>query len=334
MKTLRLVLALSLTPTLGAFGSAGSGPWANATYFPGNLDGKYQAAVTGANTAGVLGFALSDGAAPFRTATAGGGAGAATTSTTAVDSSLNYYAIFVNGKTYTGTTWASVNYNNNKVTGTLQGSAATTSTNLSLALSTQLFTNISTTNLPNVSNSVTSQFVTNITTTNFSSNVITSQLFTNTTYTNQTILVTNNGVVTETNIFFTNTTIETVFITNSVQIPTLLTNVTQNLITNAVNLAPTSVTLTNVSTAVLTNQQINTLVISTGVDGAFQANIKSKTGVFTFKGTGELTAPGPVISNTQTNPTLSFDVNGIRVSFSSTSRTATTATTAGTGTGR
>lgn len=299
MKTLRLVLALSLTPTLGAFGSAGSGPWANATYFPGNLDGKYQAAVTGANTAGVLGFALSDGAAPFRTATAGGGAGAATTSTTAVDSSLNYYAIFVNGKTYTGTTWASVNYNNNKVTGTLQGSAATTSTNLSLALSTQLFTNIGTTNIANVSNSIS----------------VVSQLFTNTTFTNQTILVTNNGVVTETNVFFTNTTVQTVFITN----------------TNVVNLPPTTVNLTNVQTAVLTNQQINTLTISTGVDGAFQANIKSKTGVFTFKGTGELTAPGPVISNTQTNPTLSFDVNGIRVSFSSTSSTATTATTTGTG---
>jgi hypothetical protein len=59
-------------------------------------------------------------------------------------------------------------------------------------------------------------------------------------------------------------------------------------------------------------------LISTGVDGAFQASINSKRAVFTFQGPGQLSAPGPVTNGTQVNPTLAFNVNGIRVSFSST----------------
>jgi hypothetical protein len=67
-----------------------------------------------------------------------------------------------------------------------------------------------------------------------------------------------------------------------------------------------------------TNDLINSALISTGVDGAFQASINGKRAVFTFQGPGQLTAPGPVTNGTQASPTLAFNVNGIRVSFSST----------------
>jgi hypothetical protein len=301
MKTLRLVLALSLTPTLGALGGAGPGPWANGTYYPGNLDGKYQAAVSGENTAGVLGFALTDGSPVFRQTTQQQGSTTNTTPTLgsteqrlSLDSSVNYYAIFVNGRTYTGNTVASVSYPNSTVTGVLQGTASATNTTTNNQLVSQLLTNIGSVTLTNVSNSIS----------------VVSQLFTNTTFTNQTTLVTNNGVVTETNVFFTNTTVQTVFITN----------------TNTVNLPPTVVNTTNLQTEFITNQTTTALVVATGVSGAFSAKIKSNQGVFTFKGDGSLTAPGPVISNTQTDSTLSFNVNGLRVSFSGASTIPTTTT--------
>lgn len=228
----------------------GSGPWANATYYPGNLDGKYQAAVFGANVSGVLGFAIRDGAPPFlqsQTQTLAslnsGGSNNAIVSNQqiGIDNSLNYYAIFVNGRTYVGTTAAAINYNNNSVNGTLIGTQPST-----------------------------------ITTTN---PIVVSQLITNVVSTNETITVDNNGAL------FT-------------------TNITYNL--------------TNVETVLTTNSAINATLISTGVDGAFQASVNNKRAVFTFQGPGQLTAPGPVTNGTQVNPLIAFNLNGIRVSFSST----------------
>jgi hypothetical protein len=206
----------------------GSGPWANSTYYPGNLDGKYQAAVSGVNTSGVLGFAIRDGAPPFldvqTQSTSDFSDVIAVNQTIELDRSLNYYAIFVNGRTYIGTTAAAINYDNNSVTGSLLGTQPTTINN-----------------------------------TNFN---ITSQLVTNTSVTGG----------------LTNNTVETVLFTNTIVDPS---------------------------------------VIATGVDGAFQASINSKKGVFTFQGPGQLTSPGPVVSGQQVNPQTAFNVNGIRVSFSS-----------------
>lgn len=304
MSTLRTALFLNFVLIAGALAGAGSGPWANGTYYPGNLDGKYQAAVSGANTAGVLGFALSDGSPVFRQTTqqqqAGGSNSSGAVSTLlgstdqklSLDASVNYYAIFVNGRTYTGNTVASVNYPKSTVTGVLQGTAAATNTTTNSQIVSQLLTNISSVTVTNVSNSIS----------------VVSQLFTNTTFTNQTVVITNNGVVTKTNIFFTNTTIQTVFITN----------------TNSVNLPPTVLNTTNLQTVFNTNQTTTALAVATGVDGAFNAKIKSDQGVFTFKGSGNLTAPGAVISNAQANSTLSFNVNGLRVSFSGASTVPTT----------
>jgi hypothetical protein len=126
------------------FASAGPGPWAAGAYYPGQLDGKYQAAVYGNNITGVVGFALKDGAPPFDERTgiagaaaaggaggAGGGAGAAAgaagTAAQAVNTDLgldetqNYFAIFVQGRTYTGRTVGMVDIDRKTVTATMIG---------------------------------------------------------------------------------------------------------------------------------------------------------------------------------------------------------------------
>jgi hypothetical protein len=191
-KTLLPVVALLLSANLLLAGNwFGPGPWANGTYYPGNLDGKYQAAVSGVNTAGVLGFAIRDGAPPFlQTETQSLSDAALISDTVAVnqeiqlDRSLNYYAIFVNGRTYTGTTAAGVNYQNSSVFGSLIGTQPTTLTN--------------------------------------SNNVVTTQLVTNVTVTNSTSTIISNGTPTTIIVSFTNTSVETVSITNTVLNPVLI----------------------------------------------------------------------------------------------------------------
>lgn len=109
------VLVFSVISTLLAahasfgFGSFSGGPWANDTYYPGNLDGKYQAAVFApngtANISGVISFTIDNGStdkqSPFD----------------------NFFTIFVAGRTYTGVTDATINYDNNTVTGALLGTS-------------------------------------------------------------------------------------------------------------------------------------------------------------------------------------------------------------------
>jgi len=289
-------LAIALCTNFAAAGSwFGPGPWANATYYPGNLDGKYQAAVFGANISGVLGFAIRDGAPPFlqsQTQTLAslnsGGSNNAIVSNQqiGIDPSLNYFAIFVNGRTYVGSTAAGINYDNNSVTGTLIGTQPSTLTTTNKQITSQLITNLTTTLITNTSNSIT----------------VTSQLFTNVTTTNQSVVVTNNGIVTRTNIVFNLTNVQTTFITN----------------TNVVILPPVAVTNSTTESVLFTNDLINATLSNTGVSGAFQASINSKRAVFTFQGPGQLTAPALVTNGSQANPLLAFNVNGIRVSFSST----------------
>lgn len=297
MKTLLLTalgFAISGSPIL-AGNWFGSGPWANSTYFPGNLDGKYQASVFGANVSGVLGFAIRDGAPPFLQSQAqtlaslnSGGSNNAIVSNQqiGIDNSLNYYAIFVNGRTYVGTTAAAINYDSSSVAGTLIGTQPSTLSTTNKQIVSQILTNISTTLVTNTSNSIT----------------ISSQTFTNVVSTNETVVINDNGVISTTNVTYNLTNIQTVFITN----------------TNVINLPPVPVTNITTETVLFTNDLINATLVSTGVDGAFQAGINSKRAVFTFQGPGQLTSPGPVTNGTQVNPTIAFNVNGIRVSFSST----------------
>jgi hypothetical protein len=125
-----LLTALSSAPL---FAGAGTGPWALGAYYPGQLDGKYQAAVSGNNITGVVGFAIINGGLPFASRTsatagadAGGGAADAAaasvnTDLVGVDETQNYFAIFVEGRTYTGRTVGMIDINRKKVTGTLIG---------------------------------------------------------------------------------------------------------------------------------------------------------------------------------------------------------------------
>lgn len=99
----------------------GPGPFANDFNYPGQMDGKYQASVTGVNIAGALGFAFQDGAPSINTnaATVAGTAA----NTIAADPRLNYFVIFVQGVTYVGTTTATININQNTVVGALYSAA-------------------------------------------------------------------------------------------------------------------------------------------------------------------------------------------------------------------
>lgn len=118
----QLLLAASATA-----GSFGPGPWSDGAYYPGGLNGKYMGVVTGNNISGVLGFALVDGAPPFRTqdqqTTSGGDFSpiAIVNEQISPDVLQNYFAIFVEGRTYTGVTVAGIDISTKTVAGALQG---------------------------------------------------------------------------------------------------------------------------------------------------------------------------------------------------------------------
>ncbi len=118
--TLSLLASAALATT--AFASAGPGPWANSTWYPGSLDGKYQAAVYGNNVSGVIGFAVANGTTTVSTNTTT--TTNATTSTVIWNPNQNYYAIFVEGRAYTGLTMASINFNSSTINGVLLPPAA------------------------------------------------------------------------------------------------------------------------------------------------------------------------------------------------------------------
>lgn len=126
MKKLLLpLILLALTHGLMAGGTPG-GPWGNGAYYSGYLNGKYMGVVTGNNISGVLGFAIVDGAPPFRTVDSQSSAGgespvALQNSTIRPDATQNYFVIFVEGRTYSGLTTAGVDISSKTVAGALQG---------------------------------------------------------------------------------------------------------------------------------------------------------------------------------------------------------------------
>lgn len=119
---LSLLFSLLCTGSVLA-GSFGPGPWSDGAYYPGGLDGKYMGVVTGNNISGVLGFAIVDGAPPFRVSeTQSDDAGVLTTSSDlSIDVLQNYFAIFVEGRTYSGVTTAGVDIATKTVAGALEG---------------------------------------------------------------------------------------------------------------------------------------------------------------------------------------------------------------------
>lgn len=126
MKTLLILLLTMLAPASFAGSFFGPGPFNNGGYWPGYLNGKYMAIVTGKNITGTLGFAIVDGAPPFRIndeQTSAGGAvqsAALVNQTITPDQLQNYFAIFVEGVTYSGTTIAGIDLSTKSVAGSLQ----------------------------------------------------------------------------------------------------------------------------------------------------------------------------------------------------------------------
>lgn len=128
MKHLPLSLLALLAFPISALSFGGSGPWADGAYYPGGLNGKYVGIVTGNNIAGVLGFGIVDGAPPFRqnqnqTSSGGNSPIAIVNPTFEPDQLQNYYGIFVEGRTYTGLTYAGVDIDKKSIAGALIGAA-------------------------------------------------------------------------------------------------------------------------------------------------------------------------------------------------------------------
>lgn len=124
MKHLPLSLLALLAFPISAFSFGGSGPWADGAYYPGGLNGKYVGIVTGQNISGVLGFAIVDGAPPFRrqenqTSSGGNSPIAILNPTFPPDPLQNYFGIFVEGRTYTGLTYAGIDIDSRKIAGSL-----------------------------------------------------------------------------------------------------------------------------------------------------------------------------------------------------------------------
>jgi hypothetical protein len=125
-KTLLPLIAIASTSHL--FAGAGPGPWALGAYYPGQLDGKYQAAVYGDNITGVVGFSVVNGGMPFSSRSNAGADAAADPLAAALvntdlglDETQNYFAIFVEGRTYTGRSVGMIDIDRKTVTGTLIG---------------------------------------------------------------------------------------------------------------------------------------------------------------------------------------------------------------------
>lgn len=119
------LLVFSLSAAAATAGNwFGAGPWANDGPYPGYLNGKYQAAVTGPNIIGVVGFAIVDGAPPSRETEVQAPAGLNIVTrniSLGVDPFQNYFLIFHEGRTYQGVTTAMIDLSANTVTGALQG---------------------------------------------------------------------------------------------------------------------------------------------------------------------------------------------------------------------
>lgn len=123
MKTTLLPLIIVALFSTASFAGNffGPGPYSQGWYYPGQMDGKYQASVTGVNIAGAVGFAFQDGAPTVSTnslATTSGDTDVVQNTVT-VDPFQNYFVIFVEGMTYSGQTTATINVDQGTVTGAL-----------------------------------------------------------------------------------------------------------------------------------------------------------------------------------------------------------------------
>lgn len=131
MKKLLPLLAAIATLTTPTMAGTGPGPWADGGYYQNYLNGKYMGIVTQAAAGniitGVVGFAIIDGAPPYRNQTQKPEAVTQSSVKIAeyqdprIDVLQNYFAIFVDGRTYTGLTTAGIDINSGTIAGALQG---------------------------------------------------------------------------------------------------------------------------------------------------------------------------------------------------------------------
>jgi len=335
MNKLLITLGLSVLSATPSFaGWFGPGPWANASYYPGNIDGQYQAAVYGNNIAGVLGFALQNGSPTTSTNSTLTTSNNSTQSQVVVDPFQNYFAIFVEGRTYTGYTTAAANYNNSTVTGALIGTQPDfdliDKTITSFSTNQEVTTVQSSDRVDNII------YITNVVTTYDdigTSNVVTTNytVLTNTVTTNNITVVEDPiaGIIYQTNTYVTN------IVTTS---PTITTNIINLYRTNfTTNI--TSQTVASNSRTYITNPVVSTLdntyttfdptvLLNRGLNGGFTARVTAKQSIFTFQGDGELSTPaqfqtvnfttnaqGDVVGAQIQTDTVPFQLDGIRVSF-------------------
>lgn len=287
--TLSLLASAALATT--AFASAGPGPWANSTWYPGSLDGKYQAAVYGNNISGVLGFALVNGSPTIATNSVVTSSNSSQ-STVIMNPFQNYFAIFVEGRTYTGSTMANVNYDNSTLTGVLLGAQPDyTLDSYTLKIKQPAITNITPTVIVIGKTNITTITGTGI----FETNIIGVGV--------PPVIVTN---------------VVEVLATNTSTLDVLATNYTTN-VTAAPDLESDY-------------KAFNPLpLINRGLNGGFQAKITANTATFTFVGKGNLSTPsqtqvininrdnlsfpGDIIGTQVQTDTIPFMINGLRVSF-------------------
>lgn len=122
---MKIWLSFLLLPTLATSTLAGNwfgpGPFSDGFFYPGQMDGKYQGSITGINIAGAMAFAFRDGAPTVSTNSTATASGSTNTvqNTIVVDPFQNYFVVFVQGMTYSGTTTASINIDQETITGAL-----------------------------------------------------------------------------------------------------------------------------------------------------------------------------------------------------------------------
>ncbi len=229
------------------------------------------------------------------------------------------------------------NLTNNTLANTSTNSGAAGSTNATSTLSSSLLTtNLSTNanitnylvNTPtNITNTVSiSNNTTNITTTNLFNQFY---AFTNIGSNIAGTTITTNAVIT--NITATNTNLITTFTTTTNWTP-FYTNTFIGVSSNNTNNSSVTNSITATNSAQTNN--LNSLVISTNgssisytagfsqsiLGGAFTANFQNKYPNQTFYGDGSVTTPQAVVNGTNTSivaDTVTFNVNGVRVSSSS-----------------
>lgn len=205
---------LLLCASLNA-GNLGPGPWANGAYFQGQYDGIYTASIFGGSpgvVSGVLGFGLRNGApstsTSTNTSTTQGFLTASTSSSSsvAVDPNQNYYVVYVDGQSYSGTTIANVNQNSRQVSGALVTGTGSPTTEILVSTNTEI-SNSGGTVVTNTTESFTTVTLENTCGGGFSANIGSDEAVISFKGDNTGILATSeNGIPTETNTFSVNGT--------------------------------------------------------------------------------------------------------------------------------